>query len=195
MSTLPSKRIISASYARSLSIKHGLDSKMILNSLWFKKSFPEFEIDSSLAGQNQQHKFITSKRGFRFSTSVGGTLTGEGGDLLIIDDPHNPAAIFSNTKRRAVKNWFEQSFASRLDDKKNGAMVLIMQRLHEDDLTAHLLSKSSTWQHLNLPFVAMENEDVTFPLSGKIIQRKQGDLLNKNTFDAIEVANLKKDLA
>lgn len=111
----PANRFISASYSQALATKHSLDSRLIINSDWYKENFPKTKLTSD---QNQKEKFVTTKRGFRLATSVGGTLTGEGGDFLILDDPHNPANINSRTIREGTINWYEQVFSSRLDDKK-----------------------------------------------------------------------------
>ena len=80
----PSKRIIVASYCEALSIKHSLDCKLVMNSKWYKKLFPNTKISRSM---NTKKKFVTTKNGFRLATSVGGYVTGEGADVLIIDDP------------------------------------------------------------------------------------------------------------
>ncbi len=148
----PARRIISASYSQALATKHSLDTRLIINSPWYQKIFPKTQIVSD---HNQKDKFITTKRGFRLATSVGGTLTGEGGNFLILDDPHNPAHMNSITMRTQTLNWYDQVFASRLDDKKKGVMVLIMQRLHTDDLTGYLLAKNhKSWEYLSIPAIA-----------------------------------------
>ncbi len=146
----PARRVISSSYSMGLSVKHSLDCRLVIGSDWYRDIFPETE----LAGdQNEKAKFVTTARGMRLATSVGGTVTGEGGNFLIVDDPHNPAEIFSDTKRKATLDWFEQTFSSRLDDKKNGVFVIIMQRLHQDDLSGYLLAKGG-WEHLCLPAIS-----------------------------------------
>lgn len=147
----PSRRIISTSYSQALATKHSLDTRLIINSPWYQNIFLRTLI---VADQNEKDKFITTKRGFRLATSTGGTLTGEGGNFLILDDPHNPVNINSKTIRDGALNWYEQVFSSRLDDKNSGVIVLIMQRLHTEDLTGHLLSKNSKWEHLNIPALA-----------------------------------------
>ncbi len=154
----PTHRIISASYSQGLATKHSLDTRLLINSHWYRKLFPETRI---VHDQNEKDKFITTHRGFRLATSVGGTLTGEGGNFLILDDPHNPAHMHSTTMRENTLNWYEQVFASRLDDKEKGVIVLIMQRLHENDLTGYLLAKNSGWQHVNIPAIA--NQTLFFP--------------------------------
>jgi predicted phage terminase large subunit-like protein len=148
----PARRIISASYSQQLATKHSIDSRLIINSSWYRNIFPNTRIVND---QNEKDKFLTTKRGFRLATSVGGTLTGEGGNFLILDDPHNPAHMYSTTMREQTLSWYEQVFASRLDDKEKGVIVLIMQRLHEQDLTGHLLTKNyKNWEHLNIPALA-----------------------------------------
>jgi hypothetical protein len=87
------------------------------------------------------------------STSVGGTLTGRGGDFIVIDDPMKPAEAMSEAKRAAVQEWYDGTLYSRLDDRTRGVIVLVMQRLHLDDLVGHVLGKEE-WVHLDLPAIA-----------------------------------------
>ena len=146
----PACRIIAASYSARVSLKHSLDTRLVVESDWYKTLFP----DTRLAkGQNEKHKFVTTGRGYRYATSVGGSATGEGGNILIMDDPMNPAQAMSATKRERVAEWFSHTFATRLDDKKKGAIVLVMQRLHQDDLSGYLLERGG-WEHLSLPAIA-----------------------------------------
>ena len=104
--------------------------------------------------QNEKHKFMTTRRGFRFATSVGGSTTGEGGNFLIIDDPLSPAQAMNALARAHANRWFDHTFASRLDNKQKGVIVLVMQRRHTEDLTGWLLAKGG-WEHLCLPAVAV----------------------------------------
>lgn len=150
----PQSRIMTASYASSLSLKHSIDCRLVVNSPWYKQLFPEVAL---VRDQNEKHKFMTTKRGFRFATSVGGSTTGEGGNFLIIDDPISPAQARNAHWREQVNHWFDHTFASRLDDKHKGVIVLVMQRLHRHDLTGYLLAKGG-WEHLSLPAVAMKPE-------------------------------------
>ena len=145
----PTKRIMVASYSQALSNKHSQDCRLVLNSKWYKDLFPWTRIAK---GENQKSKFVTTKRGFRFSTSTGGTATGEGGDILIIDDPQNPTKINSKKYREKTIEWFEQTFISRLNNKKTGAIVIVMQRLHDEDLCGYLLkNKPKQWELLKIP--------------------------------------------
>lgn len=188
----PNKRIISASYSQSISTKHSLDSRLIINSDWYKKIFPKTKLTDD---QNQKEKFVTTKRGFRLATSTGGSLTGEGGDFLILDDPQNPVGIMSNTQRDTVTNWYEQVFASRLDDKNNGAIVIIMQRLHEDDLSGYLLKKApDIWHHVKIPAMAEENINYHFLSNNKQLEFKENKALHEARESKDNLENTKKEL-
>jgi hypothetical protein len=91
------------------------------------------------------------------ATSVGGVLTGRGADFIIIDDPLKPDEALSETQRNAVNEWYVHTLYSRLNDKRTGSIIIIMQRLHEDDLVGHVLEQEQ-WQHLRLPAIAEEDE-------------------------------------
>jgi predicted phage terminase large subunit-like protein len=168
----PSSRIMAASYASSLSIKHSLDCRLVITSPWYKGVFPQVKLTRD---QNEKHKFMTTERGFRFATSVGGSTTGEGGNFLIIDDPLSPAQAMNATWRDYTNHWFDHTFASRLDDKQKGVIVLVMQRLHKHDLSGYLLAKGG-WRLLSLPAVAPAPVIYDY---GKVKGRRDtGDLLH-----------------
>src|SRR5690606_12736543 len=148
----PTKRIIVASYSNILGIKHSVDCRFLLESDWYKKIFQQTKIDKK---NNQKNKYMTTKHGFRFTTSVGGSVTGEGGDILIVDDPINPAHVNSIKGRQKVIDWYEKIFVSRLNDQRNGAIVIVMQRLHDNDLVGHIIRNSpSDWKILKIPAIA-----------------------------------------
>lgn len=134
----PSCNIIVASYSGALAIKHSLDTRFIITSDWYKKMFPATIINKD---QNTKAKFQTTERGFRLATSTGGTLTGEGADLLIADDPLNAVQANSPIYRQKVQDWFAQTFMPRLNNRKNSSAIIVMQRLHEDDLCGSLIRK------------------------------------------------------
>jgi len=144
----PGRRIICASYANELTAKHARDFRAVMASDWFRALFPR-----TRASKDSELEFITTRAGYRYGTSVGGTLTGRGGSVIIIDDPLKPEEALSKAARERVQQWFDGTLYSRLDDKKDDIIVLIMQRLHLDDLAGHVLGKEN-WTHLNLPAVA-----------------------------------------
>jgi len=183
----PSRRIIAASYTAALSIKHSQDCRLVMQSDWYGQIFPQTLF---VHDQNQKHKFVTTQRGFRLATSVGGAVTGEGGDFLIVDDPHNPTHIFSQSRRKAAVDWFDQTFSSRLDDKEKGVFVIVMQRLHENDLTGHLLDKGGDdWHCLQLPAIAENSSKISCGRFSYV--RSEGELLHPGREGVKQIDNAK----
>ena len=113
------------------------------------------------------------------ATSVGGVLTGRGGDFLIIDDPLKPDEAASETQRNAVNDWYDHTLITRLNDKRQGCIIIIMQRLHEEDLTGHVL-ESGDWKVLRFPAIAEEDEThVILSLrKNRTVIRKVGEALH-----------------
>ena len=135
--TQPDKKFLYASYAGSLSIRDSVKCRRLIDSKWYKEHFGDaFKLTSD---QNQKQRFENNKTGQRIATSVDGALTGEGGDIIVIDDPHNVREAESSAVRESVLDWWDQAMQTRLNDPKTGAFVIIMQRVHENDLTGHIL--------------------------------------------------------
>lgn len=132
----PTRRLIVASYGSELAVKHANDFRVILNSAGLKSMFPGTRISPK---KNTESEVVTTRGGYRLATSVDGTLTGRGGDIIIVDDPLKPSDALSDSKREHVNEWYRNTLLTRLDDKVNGAIVIVMQRLHVDDLCGTLL--------------------------------------------------------
>lgn len=169
----PTIRVLAVSYAESLADKMALDCQKILGAPWYREAFPATRIAS---GRSARSDFETTRGGGRFSTSVGGALTGRGGDIIILDDPHKPEDVGSETRRKSVLNWYASTLLSRLNNPKSGPIILIQQRVHEADLAGHLLEQGG-WEHLDLPAIAQEPEVVDLGWRGAI-RRQEGDLLD-----------------
>jgi predicted phage terminase large subunit-like protein len=144
----PQLKFICVSYSQQLADKFSSDFRRIREAEWYRRLWP-----ARPPVKNTEAEYQTVEGGFRFATSVGGTLTGRGGDVIIVDDPHNALEVGSKASREQVKNWFTGSLLSRLDDKKTGAIIVIAQRLHQDDLTGYLLEQGG-WEVLTLPAIA-----------------------------------------
>ena len=146
----PQKRFLFASYAASLSVRDSVKCRRLIDSKWYKEHFGE--VFKLTGDQNQKQRFENNQTGYRIATSVDGALTGEGGDIIIIDDPHNVREAESSAVRESVLDWWDQAMQTRLNDPKTGAFVIIMQRVHENDLTGHILrNEYNDWDHLCLP--------------------------------------------
>ena len=153
----PSARIICASYGQDLADNLALESRKLIQSTFYQSTFAT-RLDPKKMVVND---FMTTKGGGRMATSVGGVLTGRGADFIILDDPMKPDDALSHTRRQSVNNWYDNTLLSRLNDKKNGCIIIIMQRLHQDDLVGHALEHGD-WTVLNLPAIAEQEE--TFEL-------------------------------
>lgn len=151
----PSRRIICVSYSGDLAKKHSNDFRAVIEAEWYRAAFPATRIGRF---KDLETEIEFTARGFRLATSVGGTLTGRGGDIIVIDDPLKPDDGLSEAKRSAANYWFANTLLSRLDDKRTGAIVVVMQRVHLDDLTGFLLGQSKEWDVLSLPAIAEADE-------------------------------------
>ena len=152
----PTRRIICVSYSEGLARKHANDCRALMRSPLYTRAFPNTRIDPS---KDTELEVATTNRGFRLATSVGGTLTGRGGNLLIIDDPLKPQEAQSETARDNLWQWYTNTLLSRLDNKAEDAIVVVMQRLHVDDLVGHLLEHGG-FEHLDLPAIAEVDEAI-----------------------------------
>ncbi len=171
----PTRRIVCASYSNELAIKHANDSRAVMRTAWYRRLFPGALIDP---GKDSETEFATTRCGFRLSTSVGGTLTGRGGNLIVIDDPLKAADAFSEPKREAVNAWFSNTLLSRLDDKRRDAIVIVMQRVHQNDLVGHLLERNATdWEVLSLPAIAEIDHTVQLD-AARTLHRPAGHILH-----------------
>lgn len=151
----PTRRVICVSYSEALSRKHANDCRALMRSPLYRRVFPRTHISSE---KDTELEFMTTSRGFRLATSVGGTLTGRGGNLIIIDDPLKPQDAYSESAREQLKQWYGNTLLSRLDNKAEDPIIIVMQRLHVDDLVGHLLEQNGYWTVLNLPAIAETEE-------------------------------------
>jgi predicted phage terminase large subunit-like protein len=185
----PTRRIICVSYSGDLAKKHANDFRAVLEAPWYQRLF-----EGTRIGQKDSETEIElTARGFRLATSVGGTLTGRGGDLIVIDDPLKPDDAYSEAKRNAANEWFKNTLLSRLDDKRTGAIIIVMQRVHMDDLTGFVTGQSDEWEILNLPAIAEVDEVI--PISDtRVHRRRVGEALSPVREPIAVLENLKLQL-
>ena len=169
----PTTKIITASYSADLAAKHAGDCRAVMQAPWYRDLFPQTRIS---AAKNQEANYETTARGYRYATSVGGTLTGRGGNLIIIDDPLKPEDAMSQVKREAVNCWYSRTLMSRLNNKAKDAIILVQQRLHMDDLAGYV-DALDDWVTLRLP--AMAEENILIPIGqGRFHARSAGEILH-----------------
>ncbi len=172
----PSRRFMFVSYSEKLSTQHSVFRRSVIESAWYQQRWGH--VFSFSRDQNLKSHYENSRRGIMFSTGMQATATGLGGDVLIFDDPLNPEQAVSQAEREAVNLRFDATFRSRINDPATGVKIIIMQRLHELDLTGHVLAREeSRWRHVCLPAVAEKDYDWLFPSSRETHNQKAGDLL------------------
>jgi predicted phage terminase large subunit-like protein len=184
----PQTKWLFASYAERLAIRDAVKSRRLLQSEWWQNRWGH---KWRFAGdQNEKSRYENDKGGYRLSVGVGGSATGEGGDFLVIDDPHKVQEIESDTQRETVTDWFDQTMSTRLNDPQTGTIIVIMQRLHEGDLTGHLLM-TGEWEHLCLPMEYHEKHIFVSPMD---VRSEEGQLLHPERFPLKEVRALRRTL-
>lgn len=188
----PEKRFLTASYGQDLSTRDALKTRHLLESKWYKTLWGNKVIISR--GQNQKTKYSNTAGGWRLATSVGGRGTGEHPDYKIIDDPHNVRESESDVERQTALDWYDQTLSSR-GVSRGAKTLLIMQRLHENDLAGHIMEKeefATEWDHLCLP---MKFEDYRYTSTiGKDERTKEGELLWPHLFTEKKVKVLSANL-
>ena len=138
------ERVLCISYAQPLAEDFARQSRQIVDSSFYKAAF-----DTRLSSERRAvEQFETTAGGGRIASSVHGTITGRGGDFIILDDPMKPEEAMSELGRKGVLDWMSSTLASRPNSKKNARMLVIMQRLHEDDVAGSLMAQGG-WEQLD----------------------------------------------
>lgn len=184
----PQRRWLFASYAMSLSVRDSVRCRRLIESPWFQQRWGErFQLTSD---QNTKERFDNDRGGCRISTSVGGSATGEGGDRVVVDDPHNVTERESDAIRHATLEWWDQTMSTRLNDPKRGARVIVMQRVHEKDLSGHVLEQGG-YDHLCLPAEFEPARKFSTSIDWRDHRTTEGELLWPKRIGARELADFK----
>ena len=170
----PWERLLFASYSAVLSTKHSVDRRTLIQSPWYAGNWGG--IVSLAEDSNLKTEFSNTSRGHMIATSVGASATGRGGNFIICDDLINPEQANSDLERARGLRWFDETFSTRLDNKKSGRQIIIEQRTHANDLTGHLLTEGG-WHRISLPAIAESKTIIVFPRSHKPRVRDEGDIL------------------
>ena len=172
----PTTKIICASYGQQLADNLARDCRQVMRSDWYRALFPEtrLKVDRQSVGF-----FETTAGGSRHSTSVGGVLTGFGADVIIVDDPTKPEEAISDVERAKANAWANHSLFTRLNDKASGAIILVMQRLHEADMIGHMQSLAEI-RLVSFPAIAQCDEQFEWltPFGVRRHSRREGEALH-----------------
>jgi len=218
----PGVQFLSASYANQLALRDSVKSRRLIESAFYQKYWGDrFSLNSD---QNTKSRYSNDKGGERLITSVGAAVTGEGGDIILIDDPNSATEAFSEATIQATIDWWTGTMSTRLNNQRTGAYVVIQQRLAENDLTGYLLEQEHDgWNHLCLPMryewrrsyhtsigwcdprgADDEGEPLALNLGGVLVPRdesaadelakREGTLLSPDRFGEEEVKSLERTL-
>lgn len=183
----PSCRLLCASYAMNLATRDNVKARRLIKSPWFQERYGH--LFTLMPDQDAKIKFETDKLGYRMAVSVGSSATGEGFDVGIIDDLHAIDEKESDTKRDTALDWFDNTWSTRLNDQQTGAMVVVGQRIHESDVSGHILENNygGEWIHLNLPAeYHADNPCRTYLPTGELLwedpRTEDGELLWEERF-------------
>ncbi len=176
----PGHKFICASYSRDLASHLAGQCRKLMLSELYQRLFETRLLKIS------EDELSTTQGGFRISTSVGATLTGLGGDTLIVDDPMNASEAFSESSRKTANKWFTGTLMSRLNDKRRGSIFVVSQRLHQEDLTGVLIDAG--WDGLVFPAIAPC--DIVFKIGSWKHEWREGEPLQAR--EPIEVLDDQK---
>jgi len=183
----PRLRIAVVSHSQDFARKLALPCHRTVSSHWYREVFPQTRLR---ADRNSAIDFETTAGGGRYAASFETGITGRGFDLIVIDDPLSAQDARSDAERERVKETYHEMIASRLDDPARGAIIVVHQRLHEDDLSGHLLAKGG-WRHHKLPLVA--EEETTYPIGAHSWVRSPGDVLLPERFTEEAIRRLRAE--
>ncbi len=180
----PTIQIICASYGQDLANKHARDTRSLLGSDFYRHLFPGTVLSQAKLAVDD---FMTTQQGFRMATSVGGVLTGRGADVIILDDILKPEDALSESRRKAANEWYSSTLLSRLNSKEHGVIIIVMQRLHQDDLVGEVTDHES-WEVLSLPAIALDDEHHPYSdfFGEQSFVRKAGEALHPER-DSVEI--------
>jgi phage terminase large subunit-like protein len=195
----PQERILSASHSDDLATRDTRRSRLLMQTDWYRSRWPDWDFSGD---ENLKTRYSNNLGGHRIRTHVGGG-TGDRGNILILDDPHNATEAWSATQLQAAAEWWSDTWASRLDDsvEARGVKIVIGQRLHQDDLIGHILTNdedAGRWVHLCLPAEYEAKHPFVYPASrtlpsGRTVQgdirTADGELLAPSYMDAERLAD------
>ncbi len=183
----PAAQVMCVSYGQELANRHALDCRRLMLSPFYQELFPGTRLDP---GKMAVHDFSTTAGGGRLAVSIGGAVTGRGADFIVIDDWLKPDEALSETQRTSANSYYDHTLISRLNDKRNGGIIIVGQRLHEDDLVGHVLQQDE-WKVLRFPAIAEEDEThvIETPTGRKSFSRRAGEVLHpeREPLEALEL--------
>jgi predicted phage terminase large subunit-like protein len=191
----PATQIMCISYSEQPANQFHQSSRLISKAKWYGELNPKLKFksagDQSLVIKETDTMLQTTELGYRLSRSFFGSITGLGANWIIMDDPNDVTQIHSEAHRQKVKNTFDQTIASRLNNRE-GRIILVTQRCHVDDLSGHILEKGG-FKHVKIDAIAAQR--TIYQLGhGQTYIREKGELIDPRRFGAHEIEERRRDL-
>ena len=190
--TEPWHAFLCASHSINLSTDHSIARRILISSAWYQSLWHDrFKLSPD---RNLTTQFANDHMGQMIATSTGSGAEGFGADTAVLDDPMSLQQAFSDSERYSNNRWSSNTLRQRLNDPATAAIVVIMQRLHEMDTTGFFLSEDpGLWTHVVVRLVAEEDERWVFPISGRVVERKKGEVLQPTRFTPDVVAEKQRN--
>lgn len=188
----PHLKYLSAAYAETITIRDNGRTRDLLQSETYRQLWGDrVKLDPERTAASD---YANLGRGRRIATSVGGMGTGERADRLIIDDPHSVEQTESEAKREGALRWYSETFSNRVNGPES-ATIIVMQRIHERDLSGHILSSDLGFEHLMLPMEFEEDRRCSTSIGFVDPRKEDGELLWPERFPREYVDKERKRLA
>lgn len=188
---MPMREMLCACYGTELAEKFSRDTLRLMQTPFYREVF-----DTRISAERHAvDEFMTTEGGVRLARSITGGLTGRGGDINIIDDPHKADDAYSDVRLAVPRDAYDNTFQSRLNDKQSGAIIIIGQRIHENDLIGHVL-RQEPWELVSFPAIATTNEehDVITPFGRRTYRRAEGEPLHPEREPLAVLERLRKTM-
>jgi predicted phage terminase large subunit-like protein len=190
----PQVPLLHASYALALAMRDSVKTRRLIESPWYQSLWGErFQL---VGDQNTKGRFANTAKGERLITAVDAKVTGEGAQIIVVDDANAANEALSPAVIETTNEWWDGTMSTRLNDQKTGAFINIQQRLGEEDLTGHILEKDKDgeWCHLMLPMEYEPERSFSTLIGWKDPRTEPGELLWPERFSEREVRKLKEAL-
>lgn len=186
----PQEKFLTMAYGYDLATRDAVRTRDLIRTPWYQARWGD--VFALKADQNEKGRYDNDRRGYRIATSRDGATTGEGGDVLLIDDPHKALEAHSDTEREKTIRWWGGTWATRMNDPATAIKIVIMQRLHEDDLSGHILAgDNDSWTHLCLPAEYEPSHPFLWPDDPRT---EPGELLWPDHIDADGLAEIVSEM-
>lgn len=180
---MPHLRHVSFSYSSGLTMRDNVKFRTLVSSEKYRTLWGDrFEVE-----KEGEIRITNNKQGFKFASSVGGIGTGERGDRIVLDDPHSVTQSESDIVRAQTIRWFRETMSNRLNDLERSTITIIMQRVHQGDVSGEILEQGMPYCHVMIPMRFETGRDVVNTLGWLDPRTEEGELAWPERFSPVAV--------